>query len=202
MIEFSNDIKVRLFNNPETVSAGELEGLLAMIPEWRRRKVLSYRFLIDRVLCAKAYLLLCEELRETYNITELQPFGFEENGKPILSYHPDIHFNLSHCRKGVLCACSDKPIGCDIEEIPLQLDLDLCHHVFSEKENEEILASTNPCVSFAILWTKKEAYLKLTGEGINDNLPSLFNPTILSKIEFYSNVCQDNGYVYTVCNKL
>ena len=78
---------------------------------------MSYRFLIDQVLCAKAYILLKNGLRETYGITENPAFEYVKHEKPVLRDYPDIHFNLSHCKHGVLCVIDDKPIGCDIEEI-------------------------------------------------------------------------------------
>ena len=70
-----------------------------------------------RKTCAAAYLLLCEGLRKEYGITEKPVFEYGEHGKPSIVGHPEICFNISHCREAVLCALSDKPIGVDIESI-------------------------------------------------------------------------------------
>ncbi len=38
-------------------------------------------------------------------------------GKPRLSGHPSIHFNLSHSGPWVLCAVHGGPVGIDVEEV-------------------------------------------------------------------------------------
>lgn len=48
------------------------------------------------------------------------------------------------------------------------------------------------------LWTKKESLLKLTGEGINDNMKSVLSPESMSRISMETNVC--DNYVYSVAS--
>lgn len=146
-----------LFDHPQNVTQEELNIDLLLLPSWRREKVLSYKFLIDQVLCAKAYLLLKQGLKEAYGIDENPIFDYEDHDKPILREHPEIHFNLSHCKRGVLCVIDDEPIGCDIEEIEETLDLNLCHFCYNDEEVKTITSSLNPCVEFTKLWTKKGA---------------------------------------------
>lgn len=192
---------VLLHDHPQTVTQEELQRDLLLLPEWRQQKVLSFRFLIDRVLSAKAYLLLCQGLRQKYGITEMPSFDYVGHEKPILRGYPDIHFNLSHCRQGVLCVIDDEPVGCDIEEIEPQLDLDLVHHCFNEQEAASITSSDNPCIAFTRLWTIKEAALKLTGEGISDDLPSLFERTSPT-YRFLTRECPDHHFVYSVAREM
>lgn len=187
-----------LHDHPHTVTQEELQKDLFLLPQWRREKVLSFKFHIDRVLSAKAYLLLCQGLRQLYGIHEMPSFDYTGHGKPVLHGYPDIHFNLSHCRKGVLCVIDDKPIGCDIEEIEQHLYLELCHHCFNEQENTSITMAANPSIAFTHLWTIKEAALKLTGEGICDNLPAMFEKTPRDKYLFQTSECPEHGFVYTI----
>ena len=49
---------LQVFDHPQDVTREELNRDFLQLPQWRRKKVLSYRFLIDQVLCAKAYMLL------------------------------------------------------------------------------------------------------------------------------------------------
>lgn len=191
-------MKLILFDHPQDVTQEELSNDLLLLPEWRRKKVLSYHFLIDQVLCAKAYLLLKQGLKEAYGICENPKFEYIGHGKPVLRDYPDVHFNLSHCKRGVLCVIDNEPIGCDIEEIEQSLDLNLCHFCYSDSEIAEITASKDSCVEFTKFWTMKEAYLKLTGEGINDDLPSLFSEYTLSRITMDTTVCKEKGFVYTI----
>ena len=190
---------LQVFDHPQDVTQEELNQYLLLLPQWRRMKVLSYRFLIDKVLCAKAYLLLKQGLKSIYGINDNPRFNYVMHEKPVLSDYPDIHFNLSHCRRGVMCVIDNHPIGCDIEEIEEKLDIDLCHFCYNDSEVEAIVSSDDPCIEFTKLWTKKEATLKLTGEGINDDLPSLFNQETHERLMFNTIVQKDKGFVYTVC---
>ena len=193
---------ILLNNHPQDVTQEEFEKDLHLLPEWRQEKALRFRFLLDRVLCTKAYLLLKQGLSSTFGITGNPEFLYIGYEKPVLKDFPDIHFNLSHCKKGVLCVIDRHEIGCDIEEIEQKLDMDLCRHSFSESEIADILSSPSPCTQFAVWWTRKEAYLKLTGIGLVDNLPALFSPEILSRIKFVTTIDEDRGYVYTTCTYL
>lgn len=190
---------VLLHDKPREVTAEELAADLGHLPPWRRKKALSYRFDIDRVLSAKAYLLLCRALEEVYGIKEPPEFEYIANGKPVLAERKDIHFNLSHCRNGVMCVVGDSPVGCDIEDIPEELDLGLCHACFNDREIAGILDSEDPRIAFTRLWTMKEALLKLSGEGLTDDLPELLDGGICDKVEFRTEVSPERGYVQTVC---
>lgn len=47
---------VLLNNHPQDVTQEEFEKDLLLLPEWRQKKALRFRFLLDRVLCKKALL--------------------------------------------------------------------------------------------------------------------------------------------------
>ena len=147
-------MNILLFDHPQTVTQGELSRDLLLLPYWRRAKARSYHSLIDQVLCTKAYLLLMKGLKEIYGIHRNPTFDYIGHQKPVLHEYPHIHFNLSHCRKGVLCVIADQPVGCDIEEIQQELDISLCHFCHNDSEVAHITASAEPCVEFTKLWTK------------------------------------------------
>lgn len=75
----------------------ELDELVSILPDWRRRYALSYRRPIDQYLCAKSYLLLSGILSENFDIHGMPEFSYNSFGKPFLKAYPDIHFNISHC---------------------------------------------------------------------------------------------------------
>lgn len=185
--------------DPQDVTAEGLEKLLAQLPEWRREKALSFLKPIDRVLCAEAYLLLCRILEEKYGICEQPSFAYGHNGKPVLEHYPDIHFNLSHCHRGVLCVVDDKPVGCDIEEFSSELHRDLCQWCFSQDETSRILASDTPIEEFTRLWTMKEAMLKLSGEGLRDDMARLLTPDTLAAVDMQTTVDRERGLAYSIC---
>ena len=90
------------------------------------------------------------------------------NGKPYLQDYP-LYFNLSHSGNYVVCAVSAREVGVDIQEYK-KTDVErLARRFFSEEEQGILMACTNEkeqCKLFFRLWTRKEAYGKLTGEGI------------------------------------
>jgi 4'-phosphopantetheinyl transferase len=95
----------------------ELDEALPLLSVQRREQCLKFKYELGRKQCAAAYLLLCQGLREEYGITEPPIFAYGEHGKPTIVDHPDIHFNMSHCREAVICMLSNKPIGIDVETI-------------------------------------------------------------------------------------
>lgn len=179
----------------------ELKRDMESLPAWRRKEADAFRFPVDKMQNVKAYLLLCQGLREQYGILAQPSFGYGENGKPFLADHPQIHFNLSHCRKGVICVIDDSPVGCDIEAIPSSVDPDLLSACFSMAEQEEILHADNPGIEFASLWTRKEALLKLHGIGLIDSLPALLASPLADGVSFQTKVHGQAKFAYTICKK-
>lgn len=95
-------------------------------------------------------------------------FIFHEHKKPTVK---DIEFNISHTGDYVLIAISPKPVGIDVEYLNREFDFkSILDITFSKKEidfigNDEV----NP-TNFYVMWTRKEALLKASGEGVSDNL--------------------------------
>lgn len=194
---------VSIFDHPQDVTQEELELDLERLPSWRREKALKFKFLAGQVLCTKAYLLLKEGLLHEYGISEELRFEYGAHEKPSLAGHPDIHFNLSHCPNGVMCVIDDRPVGCDIERIPETLKMDLVRYCCCDSEIAEINSSDSPGTAFIRLWTMKEAYLKLTGEGLCNDLKTLLADSgRSSSVEFDIHVCQDRQFVYTICQSV
>lgn len=188
-------MRVSVFEHPERVSEEELRKDLLLLPGWRKKQVLSYRHLIDQVQCAKAFVLLRQCLMEEYGILQIPAFEYGEYGKPLI---PHVHFNLSHCARGVMCVVNDEPVGCDIELIPKELDADIVAACFSIAEQEQIYSADSPPVEFARLWTAKEALLKLRGIGLVDNLSDLLTSPMTENVHISTIVCEQDGYAYSI----
>lgn len=94
-------------------------------------------------------------------------FSFTENNKP---FFKDYQFNVSHSGRLVIIVLSPVAIGVDIELIKENFDFEsLLPECFNKTEIEKINSATN----FYTFWTRKEALLKATGEGLVDNLNSI-----------------------------
>lgn len=168
---------------------------LERVSRQRREAALRYVKDSDRRLSLAVYLLLQEAVEKEYGITGELLFDWGPHGKPFLKDYPHIHFNLSHCPGVALCVVSDSPVGCDVENVPPALDLDVCRCVFSGKEQSLILSAPSPTLAFTRLWTQKEAFVKLTGEGITGH------PTPAEAVQFETVTAPSGAYVYTICRK-
>ena len=176
-------------------SAEKIAECIENLPSQRREVALRFKHDLGRRQCVLAYQLLCDGLEHEYGITDKPVFSYGEHGKPSIIGHEDIHFNLSHCKTAVACAISDKPIGIDIESIRLAKET-VIRYAMNDAETQRIMESSNPDLEFTRLWTMKESVLKLTGEGINDNMKSVLSPENLCGITIETIVRDE--YVYSV----
>lgn len=101
-----------------------------------------------------------------------QPLDLElyygEKGKPYLKDSP-FYFNLSHSGSYVVCALSGQEVGVDIQQYKRTDIVRLADRFYSAEEKEAMKACHDRKEReqlFYQLWTRKEAYGKLTGEGI------------------------------------
>ena len=158
----------------------DLNKAYVLVSKNRKEKIDEYMFDKNKKESAGAALLLKKLLTEE-NITN-PIINTGEYGKPYISNHENIHFNLSHSNEMVLCAISDMEIGVDIEYIDPEIDLTLAKNYFHNKEYENIMNAKNKAEEFFKYWVLKESYMKYTGLGMNITLDS-FEIIINEKIK-------------------
>ena len=183
------------------------------LPEWRRKQVLAYKNDMGRRQSLLAYRLLCQGLREEYGIMEQPTFVYNEHGKPSLALPPTggnasqalalgslrrrkgegLYFSLSHCKEGVCCAISDRPVGIDIESASRKISDSVIRYSMNEGEQTLIRESDDPQRTFLRLWTQKEAVLKRLGTGIRDDMRD-----ILSDHAYTIEVRENERYILSV----
>ena len=185
-------MRITIFDDMAIISEEEIQRLLPMVSEERREEALKYKHLFGQFACLKSYVMLREVL-ESMGLSH--PFYFEKNehGKPFLKDHPDIHFNISHCKNGIAVVVSDQPVGIDIESYRSVSD-SLLRYTMNEEEQLIIQESDDPIRTFTEYWTKKEAVFKLRGTGITKGLHELLNGNEL--VETFINT--DKRYVYSI----
>ena len=167
--------------NVENLDLAKAYGLVS---QDRQKKIDFYRFDKDKKLSAGAYLLL-KKLLSHENITDAS-FKVEKYGKAYISNHENIHFNLSHSGKMVLCAISDMEVGIDIEYNDPAIDLNIAKNYFYNSEYLNIMNAENPSEEFFRYWVLKESYMKYTGLGMNLKLDS-FEIIIKDEIKLKNN---------------
>lgn len=183
----------------EHIDDFDLQEALAAISSQRRQQALRFRYERGQRTCVLAYLLLKRALLAEYGIDENPLFDYGEHGKPVLVGHPGIHFNLSHCREAVACVVSDRPVGIDVESVREYRD-SLASYTMNEAELHQIAEAGQPDAAFIRLWTMKEARLKLTGQGITDNLKTALADSHCYRFTTVERL--EQRYIYTVCEEL
>ena len=155
--------------------------------------------------CIAADMLLRTVLFELCGIApEALSFSFEENGKPYCK-NTDINFSVSHSDE-LVCVCADKKhrVGVDIEKIrPVKASLmsffcneaEIDFITGASVTEDGMLTSTEVVDRFFRVWTFKEAMVKLSGEGITDEI---------KKVTFLEENCFSvilNGYRLTAISE-
>ena len=180
----------------EAIWEFDLEAALKEISEQRREQAMKFRHEQGQRLCVLAYQLLKQALREEYGITENPVFEYNEHGKPTIVGHPDIFFNLSHCKEAAVCAISNQPIGVDVESLR-EFKEGLVRYTMNDEEVREIESAVDPTRAFILYWTMKEATMKLIGTGISNDMKTVIDTTTYK----YTTV-ERQRYIYTVCEPL
>ena len=145
--------------------AHAVEECLKWFPKEQAERIEGFSNLSRKIEAAASYSLLVEMLRSNGLLKELPSIEYAEGGKPYMKNYPEMHFNLSHCRRYMAVAIHSSPVGVDIE-CRRKVSQSLIKRVCSEDEQHLIAASQEPDMEFLRLWTRKEAYLKYTGTGI------------------------------------
>ena len=173
----------------------DLSAALAGISEQRREQAVKFKFELGQRLCVLAYQLLKQGLSEMYGIRENPVFEYNEHGKPSIVGHPEICFNLSHCKEAAICAISNRPVGVDVESVR-SFNESLVHYTMNEEEIQQIESAEDRAVAFIRLWTMKEAALKLKGTGISNDMKQVLHE---EGIGFETFVEPKRRFVYSIC---
>lgn len=162
-----------------TLQQPRLESVLNDEEQARARRFRYSRHRQRWVTCrARTRMLLSAYLDIPPNVIR---FATGLNGKPLihseqLNHHENFHFNLSHSKNlGLLAVTRAGPVGIDVEFLKTINDWQaVATRFFSETEQQE-LAQVDPALrsrAFFLAWTRKEAIIKATGEGLSADLDS------------------------------
>lgn len=173
------------------------------LPEDRIRKTLRYRNSDDRRRSLAAGLLLRHVLH--VHGAEDACIQYTANEKPECD---SLCFNLSHSGDLVACAVSSRAVGCDVERIK-KAAMHVAERYFCPSEITLLQQCTGERQddTFFRLWTAKESYMKMTGEGMSLSL-NRFAVDYSDRIRIFRDGTQQTcslheyplqGYKLTVC---
>ena len=113
---------------------------------------------------------LLRECLKPYGIdySENTPVTKNKYGKPSLTEHPEINYNISHADGVAACIVSERVCGIDCERIKAYRPK-IMPRVFDDSETAmvESLSGYDRDMMFFRLWTLKEAFVKAVGQGIS-----------------------------------
>jgi 4'-phosphopantetheinyl transferase len=98
-------------------------------------------------------------------------FGYGPRGKPFLAGEDELRFNVSHSGGLALLAFAwDRELGVDVEEEREVEEAEaIARRYFSSWEERELrlLTEVERQAAFFRCWTRKEAFIKATGDGLS-----------------------------------
>ncbi len=181
------------------------------VSDRRREKTDRYLRARDRFTSLGAEVLLYYAVWKRFGVKLKPQIGQRLDGKPFFTDF-DLKFNLSHSGSYVLCAVSDKEVGCDIEKCR-NADTELARRFFNKSEYEHILSAQTEeekNILFFRYWTLKESFIKATGIGMRIGLDS-FRIVLGDEITVQQNVSNNKfffreygsveGYRCAICSE-
>jgi 4'-phosphopantetheinyl transferase len=174
------DGKVHVFSALLDVPARRLEELVSYLSEdeWQRAE----RFHLERD--RRRFIAGRGTLREILAaLLDLHParlaFSYGEFGKPQLAAPAaahSLHFNLAHSDSISVYATAKHELGVDVERLRAMDDAEqVAWRFFSAREKRclRALPAEQRREAFFHCWTRKEAYLKAIGSGLDDCLDQI-----------------------------
>lgn len=127
-----------------------------------KRQLPPYRLESDRLKHRLGEVLIHYGLATYFHLaTEDWHFKIGTYGKPYIVSKTPVYISLSYSEEVVACALSRSPIGLDIEKLA-PIEWSELKRQFAKDERKWITSLED----FYTIWMRKEAYSKLTGEGL------------------------------------
>lgn len=160
------------------------EKIYNQIPKWRKEKADAYKVKKAKCLCVGASFLFVDSLKKMGREDLIDKVSVLDNGKPYFIDETDLYFNMSHSENMVMLALGNSQIGCDIQCCQKGIR-GIADRFYTPGEKEYMYGVEGPFPKtddlgsdanndsgeildrFYRIWTRKEAYIKLTGEGLS-----------------------------------
>ncbi|MBQ6797637.1 MAG: 4'-phosphopantetheinyl transferase superfamily protein [Oscillospiraceae bacterium] len=133
------------------------DRLLAQCSTQRAARIREIRSERERRNRLAASCLLDVALRTRQTREKDAVYVYSDAGKPEIPALQDFYFSISHSGSTAVLAVSDVPVGVDVQK-PDPIPDKLLRRYFTPRETASAKSGR--------LWTLKESYGKLTGEGV------------------------------------
>lgn len=166
----------------------------------------------DRQRFAAAEALTCRVLDRYFGISQPEISG-GPGQKPQILGQSGVSFSRSYAGRALVIAAEDAPcIGVDCEMLR-PVDERVMRHFFTPQERDFVCSCPDPRLGFALIWTRKESYVKCTGHGLCfpwntlETAPAQLDPAACPLCRentpaggFYLNSYTIEGAVISVCS--
>lgn len=154
-----------LHTDIESYTEEVVATLIASLPSSQQQRILKEKLFSRRREKLIAYKLLWDYLVRRDILHEMPQISYTPEGRPLLANCPQLCISISHCRQAIAVAVHHSRVGVDVESIR-RYSASLVERSFNEEERRLIAEAQDKDSEFSRLWTRKEAYLKYTGTGI------------------------------------
>jgi len=154
--------------NIKDFTESQFQTAFENMSEERMMRCLRYKFIDDRRRMAFGDELLKKLIVKEYKANEDEiELNNLPSGNPVASVKgKEVFVSITHSGDFVACAVSDTPVGIDLEA-KREIKPSVLARALTSKELEFIAESNkDEHMEFLKFWTAKEAYVKLTGEGL------------------------------------
>ena len=180
-------MKIEYIVLDEALTFDRVSEYTQLLPPERQEKIARYRFDKDKLLSLAAGLLIRRAIGE-------KPITLGEHGKP---YADGCFFSVSHSGRIAAIAVDDTELGMDVEQLPDESRLKIAGRFYHPAERQYVKQAEDPCRAFCEIWTRKEAVLKMTGEGISTDLTAFDTTSESLKAQLFTTAIED--YCLSVC---
>lgn len=173
-------IEIYIADTVALADSGMFQHYMGRVDETRRQKVFQCKTEEDRKRSLLAGYLIQTGMKdriggESGGLADTAPlslsYSYGENGKPYFKDYQNISFSLSHSGNYVAAAFDNDNVGIDIQ-YKKKARFDVAERFFSTEDKVLLhrLGEEESGSCFYELWAVKEAYMKLTGEGLRQGL--------------------------------
>ncbi len=182
------DVMKITYTTIDDISFEEIKEHLSFLPAERQEKIRRFRFEKDKLLSFAAGMLILSETGDS-------PLTYGEHGKP---YCCGVHFSVSHSGTIAAIAVDAYEVGVDTEVIPSEDRLKIAERFYHPAECAYVRGADDQPLAFCEIWTRKEAYLKMTGEGISADLTAFDSASPPLSRQLYT--LRLGSYCLSVCS--
>ncbi len=197
------DDEIHIWLNYLNVHQARIKHLYPLLSDTEKERSERFKFYKHRKLFIASHGFLHAILARYIDAPESGiEFFHKEYGKPFIvdeQNRNNIQFNLSHSGNlAILAVCKNQQLGIDIEFAERKTQWEgIIKRFFTQSEQQKLLALPEEIQkeTFFKIWTRKEAHMKVTGQGLHLS-PDKFEVSIPPETAEFLGYLQTNDNNY------